>query len=46
LQVKTNPHPLGRFRAIAAPSNLEAFAKAFDCKAGSPMVREQPCRIW
>ena len=46
LQVATNPHPLGRLRAIAAPSNLEAFAKAFDCKAGAPMVREQPCRIW
>jgi putative endopeptidase len=46
LQVNTNPHPLGRFRAIAAPSNLDAFVKAFDCKAGTPMVREHPCRIW
>jgi putative endopeptidase len=46
LQIATNPHPLGQFRAIAPPSNLEQFAKAFDCKSGDPMVRAQPCRIW
>jgi len=46
LQIATNPHPLGQFRAIAAPSNLEQFAKAFDCHSGDPMVRAQPCRIW
>jgi putative endopeptidase len=46
LQVNTNPHPLGKFRAIAAPSNLQPFAQAFDCKNGDPMVRQQPCRIW
>jgi putative endopeptidase len=44
--VKTNPHPLNKFRAIAAPSNMEAFRKAFDCKLGQPMVRAQACRIW
>ena len=46
--VKTNPHPLDRFRAIAAPSNMAAFTSAFDCKAGDPMVRppDQVCRIW
>jgi putative endopeptidase len=42
----TNPHPLDRFRAIAAPSNMPAFAKAFDCKAGDPMVRSDRCEIW
>jgi putative endopeptidase len=42
----TNPHPLDRFRAIAAPSNMPAFAKAFDCKAGDPMVRSDRCQIW
>jgi predicted metalloendopeptidase len=30
--VNTNPHPLNRFRAIAAPSNMPEFAKAFGCK--------------
>jgi putative endopeptidase len=48
LQVKTNPHPLDRFRAIAPPSNMKAFWQAFSCKPGEPMVRtgDQVCRIW
>jgi putative endopeptidase len=48
LLVKTNPHPLGKFRAIAPPSNMAAFAKAFDCKPGDPMVRPpgKVCKIW
>jgi putative endopeptidase len=48
LMVNTNPHPLARFRAIAAPSNMEEFARAFDCKAGDTMVRPPAirCQIW
>jgi putative endopeptidase len=46
LHTATNPHPLDRFRAIGAPSNLPEFAKAFGCKAGDPMVRVEACRIW
>jgi putative endopeptidase len=48
LMVNTNPHPLARFRAIAGPSNLPEFAKAFDCKEGDPMVRASAmrCQIW
>jgi putative endopeptidase len=48
LMVNTNPHPLARFRAIAAPSNMEEFARAFDCKAGDAMVRPPAihCQIW
>ncbi len=46
LQTNTNPHPLGRFRAIGAPSNLPEFAAAFGCKAGDPMVRSERCLIW
>jgi putative endopeptidase len=46
LQTKTNPHPLSRFRGNGAPSNLAEFAKAFGCKKGDPMVREQICKIW
>jgi putative endopeptidase len=46
LMVNTNPHPLDRFRAIGAPSNLPFFAKAFSCKAGDPMVRAENCQIW
>lgn len=46
LQVNTNPHPLPRFRANGPLSNMEAFAKAFGCKKGEAMVRENACRIW
>jgi len=48
LIVNTNPHPLDRFRAIAAPSNMPEFARAFTCKEGDPMVRPPAirCQIW
>jgi putative endopeptidase len=46
LQTNTNPHPLPQFRANGPISNMEAFAKAFGCKKGDPMVREQACKIW
>ena len=48
LQATTNPHPLARFRAIGPPSNLPAFAQAFDCKSGDAMVRPPAirCQIW
>jgi putative endopeptidase len=46
LQLNVNPHPLGRFRALGAPSNMAAFAQAFSCQPGDPMVRSEPCVIW
>jgi putative endopeptidase len=48
LMVSTNPHPLGRYRTNGPVSNMPAFAKAFGCKADSPMVRAEAlrCRIW
>jgi putative endopeptidase len=46
LQTNTDPHPLARFRANGPLSNMEAFAKAFGCKKGDAMVREQACKIW
>ena len=36
----TDEHALAEFRAIGAPSNLPAFAAAFDCKPGDAMVRD------
>jgi predicted metalloendopeptidase len=43
-----DPHPLPKFRVIGPVSNLPAFAKAFECKAGDPMVRPpgERCTIW
>jgi len=46
LQTNTDPHPLARFRGNGPLSNMEAFAKAFGCKKGDTMVREQACKIW
>jgi putative endopeptidase len=46
LQTNTNPHPLPQFRANGPISNMEAFAKAFGCKKGDPMVRDTACKIW
>jgi len=48
LIVNTNPHPLGRFRAVAAPSNMPEFARAFGCKDGDAMARPAAvrCQIW
>ena len=47
-QITVGPHSPGMFRAIGAPSNLEAFATAFECKPGDRMVRdgENRVRIW
>ena len=46
--VKTNPHPLARFRVIGPLSNMPVFAAAFHCKAGDAMVRppDRRCQIW
>ncbi len=40
VRLQTDEHALANFRAIGAPSNLPAFAAAFSCKPGQPMVRE------
>jgi len=46
LLANTNPHPLPRFRGNGPLSNMAEFAKAFGCKKGEAMVREQTCKIW
>jgi endothelin-converting enzyme/putative endopeptidase len=46
LRAQTDPHSPGRYRVNGVVSNMPEFAKAFSCPAGSPMVREKPCRIW
>ena len=46
--LNADPHAPAKFRAIGAPSNMAAFAQAFQCKAGDKMVRsgEQQVKIW
>jgi len=39
VRLTTDSHAPANFRAIGAPSNMPAFAAAFGCKAGDPMVR-------
>ena len=46
--VLSDPHPINRFRVNGPLSNMPAFAKAWDCKAGDSMVRppNEQCEIW
>ncbi|MGA9342456.1 MAG: M13 family metallopeptidase [Rhodanobacteraceae bacterium] len=43
--LNADPHAPAMFRAIGAPSNMPAFAAAFQCKAGDPMVRSESTRV-
>ncbi|MBS7456206.1 M13 family metallopeptidase [Coralloluteibacterium stylophorae] len=45
MRLKTDPHAPANFRAIGAPSNLPAFAAAFECKPGDAMVRSGDARV-
>ena len=48
VRLNTDPHSPAMFRANGAPSNLDAFATAFQCKAGDKMVRagDKKVVIW
>ncbi|TCV91451.1 endothelin-converting enzyme [Luteibacter rhizovicinus] len=48
LYLNTDPHAPASLRAIGAPSNMESFATAFQCKPGANMVRagEKQVKIW
>ncbi|BGP49138.1 hypothetical protein JCM10450v2_005019 [Rhodotorula kratochvilovae] len=46
-RIAVDPHSPARFRVIGPLSNSVEFAKAFGCKAGSPMNRgEERCELW
>jgi putative endopeptidase len=42
----TDPHSPGKYRVNGLVVNLPEFEKAFACKSGQPMVKENRCRIW
>ena len=44
-QIKTDPHPPGMYRAVAAPSNMDSFYQAFQIKEGSKWHRNEDERI-
>jgi putative endopeptidase len=46
LHAITDPHSPNEYRINGVVSNMPEFAKAFGCKVGQPMVRENACRIW
>ena len=45
-QVLSDPHSTASWRVNGPLSNLEAFRRAFGCKAGDPMVRAESIEIW
>jgi endothelin-converting enzyme/putative endopeptidase len=48
LRAATDPHAPPRLRVNGPLGNLAAFATAFECKDGSPMVRPaaERCEVW
>ena len=46
LHALTDPHSPPEYRINGVVSNLPQFSRAFACKAGQPMVREDACKIW
>jgi putative endopeptidase len=45
LRLATDEHAPAKFRAIGTPSNMAAFAEAFGCRPGDPMVRDKAKQI-
>jgi endothelin-converting enzyme/putative endopeptidase len=46
LRAFTDPHSPGKYRVNGVVQNMPEFWKAFGCKPGQPMVRENACRVW
>jgi putative endopeptidase len=46
LVAQSNPHSPPQFRVNGVVSNMPEFQKAFGCKRGQPMVRENACHVW
>ncbi|MBI5480575.1 MAG: M13 family metallopeptidase, partial [Deltaproteobacteria bacterium] len=42
----TSPHSPYRYRINGVMVNLPEFGRAFRCRAGQPMVKAKPCRVW
>src|ERR1041385_233977 len=42
----TDAHSPGKYRVNGLVVNMPEFQRAFSCRAGQPMVRENRCRVW
>eukprot|EP00922_Rhytidocystis_sp_ex-Travisia-forbesii_P003077 GHVS01004514.1.p1 GENE.GHVS01004514.1~~GHVS01004514.1.p1 ORF type:complete len:867 (+),score=100.90 GHVS01004514.1:366-2966(+) len=45
-RIETDPHSPDEFRTEGPLSNFGLFAQVFKCPKGSPMNREDVCRVW
>jgi putative endopeptidase len=45
VRLNTDSHAPAPFRAVGAPSNMDSFARAFDCKTGDAMVRPDGVKV-
>lgn len=43
---RSDPHSPGHWRVDGVVQNMPEFQKAFGCKPGQAMVRENACRVW
>jgi len=46
LRATVDPHSPEKYRTNGVVSNMPEFQEAFQCKAGSPMVNQNRCRVW
>ncbi|MBC7939341.1 MAG: M13 family metallopeptidase, partial [Chitinophagaceae bacterium] len=45
-QLRTGSHSPARWRVLGPMSNMDAFARAFQCKPGDGMVAANPITVW
>jgi putative endopeptidase len=46
MRVSTDPHSPGKYRVDGVVENMPEFQKAWNCKAGQPMVSANACHVW
>jgi putative endopeptidase len=46
MRATVDPHSPEKYRTNGVVSNMPEFQQAFHCKAGSPMVNQNRCRVW
>ena len=46
LRATVDPHSPEKYRTNGVVSNMPEFQQAFHCKAGTPMVNQNRCRVW